>query len=170
MIGGKYGFIAFFELNFERALVLAKFIAVKSVVFIIFWFGEDFLRRFVVEAWMFSLGLVWTWNGLLTYFICFMCTADLLFTIFLSNFGRLSTLFIFYSFFSISSSDSVHSPLSSVTQESSDNWSTMIGLLISSFYSSMSSITESYDAYFMLCVRLWMNEIFHIVQDVNDWL
>jgi len=89
--------MVFFELSFDRAVVLDKVVMAPRSLAIIFWLGEDCLRIFAVEELIFSLGFVWTWKGLLIYLTGLRCIADLLFITFLSNFGLLSTFLIFFS-------------------------------------------------------------------------
>lgn len=112
LIGGKYGLIVFFYPNFTNPLCPGSMWLLYSEIS--WWLGEDFLR-FIVETVMFSLVLVCTKKGLLTYLIGLSMTADLLLTIFLSNLCL--TLVSFFS--STSSSDSYEDKLteSSVTQD-----------------------------------------------------
>ena len=58
LIGGKYGFIDFFDATLVKWAVFERFDEI-SLTLIIFLFFEDYLRRLIVELKIFSLGFVW---------------------------------------------------------------------------------------------------------------
>jgi hypothetical protein len=86
-----------------RTAVLER-MAVPWVRFVSLEPGDDCRRRLMVEAALFSLGLVCTRKVLLTSFTGFKRTADLLFVTFFNSLGYLRA--ISFSSFSFSSSSS----------------------------------------------------------------